>query len=105
MWNNSKIHFLLFLSKIPFQCDISLRNVLFPDYEIPIKLKKITDDRIKNFITSKQAEIIRKVASNSLSQFGKVEKITKYRLWSYSTSNQPEKKNNLKNCCCNFSLF
>jgi hypothetical protein len=34
MWNNFK------MNKIPFQCNISLRNVLFPDYEIPIKLKK-----------------------------------------------------------------
>jgi hypothetical protein len=56
MWNNSKIDFLLFLNKITFQCDISLRNVLFSDYEISIKLKKITDNRIKVFITSKQKD-------------------------------------------------
>jgi hypothetical protein len=56
MWNNSKIDFLLFLNKITFQCDISLRNVLFPEHEIPIDLKKITDNRIKKFITSKQKD-------------------------------------------------
>jgi hypothetical protein len=50
MWNNSKIDFLLFLNK----CDISPRNVLFSEYEIPIKLKGIIDNRIKNLITSKQ---------------------------------------------------
>jgi hypothetical protein len=43
------VFFFIFLIKIPFYCDTALRNVLFPDYEIPIKLKKITDNRI-NFL-------------------------------------------------------
>jgi hypothetical protein len=34
--------------------DISRRSVLFSDYEIPIKLKKIRENRINFFITSKQ---------------------------------------------------
>jgi hypothetical protein len=56
MWNNSKIDFLLFLNKITFQSGISITNVLFPVHKIPIKLKKITDNRIKNVITSNQKD-------------------------------------------------
>jgi hypothetical protein len=30
--------------------------VVFPDYEIPMNLKTITDNRIKKFISSKQKD-------------------------------------------------
>jgi hypothetical protein len=54
MWNHSKIDFLIkYLSNTIFPLGI---HMLFPDYEISIKLKKITDYRIKKFITSKRKD-------------------------------------------------
>jgi hypothetical protein len=80
IWNNSKIDFLLFLNIIAFQCNISLRNVIFPDYEIPIKLKKITDNRIKSLITSKQKDTCKmlyfKILKNWSRHVQKTEKIS-----------------------------
>jgi hypothetical protein len=91
MWNKSKIDFLLFFNKITFQCNISVRNELFPDYEIPIKLQKITDNRIKKLIISKQKHQTSKKLKFSEKRRSSW-KNKKYRLWSYSSSNQFELK-------------
>jgi hypothetical protein len=49
-------HFNTITFQINLLFYISLGNAVFPDYEIPIKLKKITDNRIKHFITSKKKD-------------------------------------------------